>query len=496
MSHAFDLAAAAHAEMLRDGFQPDFTPEIEQQVEQVRASAEQRLATPDVQDLRNLLWSSIDNDTSRDLDQIEWAERTPQGVRVLVGIADVDAAMPKDSPLDRHAANESTSVYTPAAVFPMLPEAMSTDLTSLNEGEDRLAVVIEFTVSNAAAENICDIAALLLKTRIYRAVVTNKAQLAYDSVGAWLEGHGNAPAKVAVSEGLQAQLRLQDEAAQILRRHRILCGALDFDRAETKATVQGQNVPSLTAAKRTRANDLIEDFMIAANEVMATTLQAAGRSSIRRVVRTPKRWDRIVALAAQHGTELPAGPDSAALNEFLKQQKVADPVHYPDLSLGVIKLMGPGIYMLTNPADKDEGHFGLAAHDYTHSTAPNRRFPDVITQRVVKAMIANADAPYSDDELTSLAEHCTQMEDNARKVERNTLKMAAALSLQHSIGHTYSGVITGVSDKGVYVRIANPPVEGRVLENGQGLDVGDVAQVKLLHTNPQRGFIDFAAVRT
>ena len=495
-SQGFNLAAAAHAEMLRDGFQPDFTTDIHEQVDDVRASIQERVQTPGVQDLRNLLWSSIDNDTSRDLDQIEWAERTPQGIRVLVGVADVDAAMPKDSPLDRHAARETTSVYTPAAVFPMLPEAMSTDLTSLNENEDRLAVIMEYTVSNAAAENICDIADLLLHPKIYRALVRNQAQLAYDSVGAWLEGHGDAPAKVAASQDLQQQLRLQDEAAQTLRRHRILCGALEFDRAETKTTVQDQDVPSLTAARRTRANDLIEDFMIASNEVMARTLEQAGRSSIRRVVRTPKRWDRIVELASQHGVTLPAEPDSGALNDFLAKQKIADPVHYPDLSLGVIKLMGPGIYILTNPADKDQAHFGLAAHDYTHSTAPNRRFPDVLTQRVVKAMIASTPAPYSDEDLTAMADHCTQMESNARKVERTTLKMAAALSLQSHVGQTYAAVVTGVSDKGVYVRIPNPPVEGRVMQNEKGLDVGDQVQVKLLHTNPQRGFLDFAALQT
>jgi exoribonuclease-2 len=495
-SHGFNLSAAAHAEMLRDGFHPDFEPALQQQLNAVRAAASDRLKTAGAEDLRSLLWSSIDNDTSRDLDQIEWAERTPQGIRVLVGIADVDAAMPKDSPLDKHAARETTSVYTPSVVFPMLPEEMSTDLTSLNEGEDRLAVVIEYTVNTAEPDNICDTDSLLLNTRIYRALVHNCAQLAYDSVGSWLENTGPAPAKVAASAELQQQLRLQDEAALVLRRHRVLCGALEFDRAETKTTVVDQNVPSLTAAHRTRANDLIEDFMIAANEVMAKTLQRAGRSSIRRVVRTPKRWDRIVDLASQHGTALPAEPDSGALNDFLIKQKAADPVHYPDLSLSVIKLMGPGIYVLTNPADKDQAHFGLAAHDYTHSTAPNRRFADDITQRVVKAMIANADAPYSDGDLTALAAHCTEMEDNARKVERTTLKMAAAVSLQRHIGQTYSAVVTGVSDKGVYVRIPDPPVEGRVMQNEQGLDVGDQTEVKLLHTNPQRGFLDFAAIRT
>lgn len=494
-SHPFNLAAAAHDEMLRDGFHPDFPAAITEQIEQVRQMAAQRLATPNVQDLRGLLWSSIDNDTSRDLDQIEWAERTAAGIRVLVGVADVDAAVPKGSPMDAHAQRETTSVYTPAQVFPMLPEEMSTDLTSLNETEDRLAVVVEYTVSNAAAENVCDTADLLLNPKIYRAIVRNKAQLAYDGAGAWLEDRAAAPAKVAASADLQQQLHMQDEAAQMLRRHRILCGALDFERIEPQAVVAGQQVKAIVAHPRTRANDLIEDFMIAANEVMARTLQQAGRASIRRVVRTPKRWDRIVDLAKEHGVTLPAEPDSGALNDFLMKQKTADPVHYPDLSLAVIKLMGPGIYVLTNPRDKDQAHFGLAANDYTHSTAPNRRFADVITQRVVKAMIANAEEPYSSDDLAAMAQHCTEMEDNARKAERNTLKMAAALALQPHIGQVYPAVVTGASDKGTYVRIANPPIEGRVTQNDKGLDVGDEVRVKLLRTNPPRGWIDFGAQR-
>ena len=260
--------------------------------------------------------------------------------------------------------------------------------------------------------------------------------------------------------------------------------------------MQDNQVQDLRVHKKTRANDIIEDFMIAANETMARTLLKAGRSSIRRVVRTPKRWDRIVALAAEHDTQLPAEPDSGALNTFLLKQKAADPVHYPDISLSVIKLMGPGIYVLTNPNDPDQAHFGLAAHDYTHSTAPNRRFADMITQRIVKALFANQTAPYSDDELTAIAEHCTEMEDSARKVERTTLKMAAALSLAPHVGQTYSAVVTGASDKGTYVRITDPPVEGRVMQGAKGLDVGDELNVKLLHVNPERGFIDFASLRT
>jgi exoribonuclease-2 len=491
-----NLATAAHAEMLRDGFQPDFSADTQTQIAQVRATAANRLQTPGVTDLRSLLWSSIDNDTSRDLDQIEWAERTPQGIRVLIGVADVDAAVAKGSPIDKHAAAQTTSVYTPAVVFPMIPTELSTDLTSLDENVDRLAVVVEYTVNMNAPDNECNVDGLLLNTKIYRALVHNRAQLAYDGVGNWLEGRTAPPAKVAASTDLQAQLHLQDEAARMLQKHRILCGALEFDRAEAEADMQDNQVQDLKARKKTRANDIIEDFMIAANETMARTLLKAGRSSIRRVVRTPKRWDRIVALAAEHGTQLPAEPDSGALNAFLIKQKTADPVHYPDISLSVIKLMGPGIYVLTNPNDPDQAHFGLAAHDYTHSTAPNRRFADVITQRVMKALLTNQPPPYSDDELTTIADHCTEMEDAARKVERTTLKMAAALSLAPHVGQTYSAVVTGASDKGTYVRITDPPVEGRVMQGAKGLDVGDELNVKLLHVNPERGFIDFASLRT
>ena len=491
----FNLAAAAHAEMLRQGFHPDFPPEADQQIADVRAGEASRNAPQaGVEDMRGLLWSSIDNDTSRDLDQIEVAEQQGDIILVRIGIADVDAAVAKGSVLDKHAADATTSVYTPAKVFPMLPEELSTDLTSLNEGQDRAAVIIEFGVKTQPPENVCAFGDFVVNPRIYRAIVNNKAQLAYNGVGAWLEGRTAAPAKVAASGDLQAQLMLQDQAAQVLRRHRRLCGALDFDRVEATAqTDQAGDVTGLKAMKKTRANDLIEDFMIAANEVMARTLERAGRSSIRRVVRVPKRWDRIVALAQEKGTTLPEQPDSGALDDFLLAQKTADPVHYPDLSLAVIKLMGPGIYVRTSPGSADQGHFGLAAQDYTHSTAPNRRYADDITQRCIKALLANAPEPYATGDLDALATHCTEMEDAARKVERNTLKMAAAVTLQHSIGKSFAGVVTGASDKGTYVRIVDPPVEGRVTQGGKALDVGDEVQVKLLHTNPQRGWIDFAA---
>ncbi len=480
----FDLAAAAHDEMIHEGFTPDFTPEIADQIAELRRRPA-ATASSELRDLRDLPWSSIDNDTSRDLDQIEVAERVDGGIRVLVAIADVDSAVAIDTPIDRHAAAQTTSVYTGVRTFPMLPEELSTDITSLNENGDRAAIVIEFV---AAADGTIG------SSDIYRALVRNKAQLTYNGVGPWLEGKSAAPAKVAASADLAAQLKLQDEAARALRDQRHLLGALEFDRVEPQAVVQNGQVSGVTAAHKTRANDLIEDFMIAANEVMARTLQDKGRSSIRRVVKTPERWPRIMELAEQHGEKLPEQPDSGALNAFLQRQRAADPVHYPDLSLAVVKLMGPGEYVLLRAGEESQGHFGLAAHDYTHSTAPNRRFADLVTQRLLKAAWAGRPAAYSDDGLNSIAQNCTLKEDAARKVERATMKRVAAVALQNRIGETFEGVVTGVTPKGVFARVAQPPVEGRIMRGEQGLDVGDVIRVKLLHTDPGRGFIDFGRV--
>lgn len=477
----FDLAAAARQEMIREGFHPDFPPGSDQQLAALKA---RRAAAPQagIRDLRELLWSSIDNDTSRDLDQIELAERTSGGIRVFIGIADVDSGLPMGSPLDQHAEAETTSVYTPARIFPMLPEMMSTDLTSLAENEDRLAVVIEMLVSADGS---------IASSDIYRALVRNQAQLAYNSVGAWLENRSAAPPKVSASSGLQAQLKLQDEAAVALRNQRHRLGALDFDRMETQAVIADGKVQTIAAAGKTRANDLIEDFMIAANEVMARRLAASGRSSIRRVVRSPERWPRIVELAARYGETLPAEADSAALNAFLAKRRSADELHYPDLSLAVLKLMGPGEYVMSPPGSSPPGHFGLAAHDYTHSTAPNRRFADLITQRLIKALLADHAPPYSDADLTSIASHCTEREDAARKVERAMNKRVAAVAFHNRVGETFTAVVTGVTPKGVFVRVLNPPLEGRLMRGEQGVDVGDKLRVTLLATDPIRGYIDF-----
>jgi VacB/RNase II family 3'-5' exoribonuclease len=482
----FDLNAAAHDEMIHEGFTPDFAPGTEEQIVALRHRP--TLAASDgVKDLREMLWSSIDNDTSRDLDQIEVAERVEGGIRVMVGIADVDSALGIGTPIDQHASSQTTSVYTTVRTFPMLPEELSTDLTSLNEAGDRMAIVIEFVVGPTGEFVSTDGAGGV----IYRALVRNKAQLTYNAVGSWLEGKGAAPPKVAASAELAAQLKLQDEAALALRAQRHRLGALEFDRAEAHAVINDGRVHDFAASPKTRANDLIEDFMVAANEVMARTLKEKGRSAIRRVVKTPERWPRIVELARQCGDSLPEQPDSGALSAFLQRRRAADPVHYPDLSLSVVKLMGPGEYVLSRPSDDDQGHFGLATHDYTHSTAPNRRFADLVTQRLIKATWAGQPSPYSDGQLDGIARNCTLKEDAARKVERTMMKRVAAVALKDRVGETFAAVVTGVTPKGVFVRVPQPPVEGRVMRGEEGMDVGDQVQVRLLHTDPQRGFIDF-----
>jgi exoribonuclease-2 len=484
MSQHFDLAAAARREMIEQGFEPDFPPAALEQAARLEMQSP-RLAGEGIRDLRHLLWSSIDNDSSRDLDQAEAAERVEGGVRVMVAVADVDEDVPAGSPIDDHAAKQTTSVYTGIRTFPMLPEKLSTGLTSLNEGADRLAVVIEAIVRHDGE---------IASPAVYRAVVRNHAQLTYSAVGEWLEGRSEAPPKVAQSPDLEAQLKLQDEATRLLITERHRMGALSFDRAEPEPVFSDGQVREIGIHKKNRATDLIENFMVMANGVMARTLSAAGVSSIRRVVKTPERWPRIVELAAQRGERLPPEPDSKALNAFLQRCRQADPVHFPDLCLAVMKLMGPGEYVLVPAGGQDPGHFALAAHDYTHSTAPNRRFSDTVTQRLIKAVLAGAKIPYSDAELAAIARNCTLKEDAARKVERNMHKRIAAMALARRIGEVFDGVITGVTPKGVFVRLKAPLAEGRILHGQHGLDVGDKVRVKLVSTDPERGYLDFARV--
>jgi exoribonuclease-2 len=469
--------------MIAHGFEPDFPPAVQQQMAEIQAKFPQAstIATG-VRDLRSLLWSSIDNDTSRDLDQIEVAEQLPDGsVKVMVGIADVDAFVPKGTPIDDHAAKQTASVYTGVRIFPMLPEALSTGASSLLEDQERLAMVIEFVVTPDGNVN---------SGVVYPARVQNKAQLAYNAVGGWLQGTSPAPPKVAASADLQVQLKLQNDAAQALKKQRVLHGALNLDTNEVHAVVLNEQVVDIAKQERNPATELIEDFMIAANGVVARMLEKV--SSLRRIVRTPERWDRIVKLAETLGGNLPAQPDSKALNDFLLQRKQADPDHFADLSLSVIKLIGPGEYVLERPGDPEPGHFGLAVQDYTHSTAPNRRFPDVVTQRLLKALLAGAPNPYTDDELSAVAKNCTEKEDAARKVEREMSKRLAAVVMSKRIGEVFDAVVTGVTEHGTFVRALNPHVEGLLDQGQQGLDVGDRLRVKLTRTDVQRGYIDFA----
>ena len=437
-----------------------------------------------MRDLRDQLWSSIDNDTSRDLDQIEVAERLPNGdVKVLVGIADVDAFVPKQSAIDQHAARETTTVYTGIRNFPMLPEELSTGKTSLLEHQDCLSVVIESVVDGDGHVSSSD---------VFRALVRNQAQLQYNSVGAWLQGTAAAPPKVAASADLEAQLRLQDAVAQKLRSRRYENGALDLQTNEVLPLVLNAQVVDVVKQQKNHATELIEDFMIAANGVVARMLHKV--SSLRRIVKQPERWDRIVQLAATHGEKLPAEPDSKALNDFLIKRKTADPDHFADLSLAVIKLIGPGEYVVERPGDAATGHFGLAVQDYTHSTAPNRRFADIVTQRLLKAMLAGQPNPYSDDELSLVAANCTEKGNAARKVEREMSKRLAAVAMQHRIGAIFDAIVTGATPKGTFVRVAQPHIEGLLAQGQQGVDVGDKLRVKLIRTDVQHGYIDFARV--
>jgi exoribonuclease II len=477
-----DLQATARQIMMERGFEPDFPPEVPKQLASLKDHPPQIAPANGVRDLRNLLWSSIDNDTSRDLDQIEVAERIANGdVKIMIGIADVDAFVSKTTVIDQHAARETTTVYAGICNFPMLPEELSTGATSLLENQDRLGVVVEFVV---------DTAGVLKATDVYRAVVRNKAQLQYNSLGAWLERNGTAPAKVLASNELQAQLKLQDEVAQKLKQQRFQHGALNLQSDEVHTLVLNEQVVDVVKQQKNRATELIEDFMVAANGVVARMLENV--SSIRRIVRTPERWDRIVQLAATHGEKLPAQPDSKALNDLLLRRKAADPDHFADLSLTVIKLIGPGEYVLERAGDVAPGHFGLAVQDYTHSTAPNRRFADVVTQRIIKAMLTGQPNPYSDSELTAIAANCTQKENAAKKVERDMSKRLAAVAMQKRIGEIFDAIVTGATDHGTFVRITQPHIEGLLAQGQHGLDVGDKVRVKLIRTDVQKGYIDFA----
>jgi exoribonuclease-2 len=486
-SHSLDLFAIAHQAMIEEGFVPDLPGAVRQEVQSLVAKPAPSLPDSSVRDLRAFLWSSIDDSKSRDLDQVEFAEALPGGdTRLSVGIADVDMLVSKGSAIDQHAAENCTSVYAGVKTFPMLPEELSTDLTSLNAGQDRFAVVTEMVL---AADGT------VKSTSFYRALLKSHAKLSYEAVGAWLDGKADPPPVVKAVPGLEAQIRLQFESANRLEEFRKQQGAIELETIQATPVVNELGkVTELAVTEQNSARDIIANFMIAANVAMAQFLEAKGGPSLRRIVRTPKYWSRIVEIAGELGEKLPATPDSRALADFLARQKKADPLHFPDLSLAVVKSLGPGEYAVQLPGEDGEGHFGLAVQDYTHSTAPNRRYADLVTQRLVKAAIVNQKSPYTADELKSIAEQCTLREAGARKVERKMRKVAAAVLLRDKIGEQFEAIVTGVTPKGTFARILKPPVDGRIMRGERGLRVGEKVRVRLLSTDPERGFIDFARV--
>lgn len=502
--HRSILQSIAHRAMLERGLLPDFSSEALAELGQLQRATVAAIDSNTIRDRRNLLWASIDNDDSRDLDQLTVAEALPAGkMKILVAIADVDSSVKNGSAIDEHARHNTTSVYTAAEIFPMIPEKLSTDVTSLNFNQDRLAVVVEMVVGGDGS---------LEDSKIYKAWVRNHAKLAYNSVAAWLDfsrlhtgTKGDIPEEIAAVQGLAENLQLQDRVAQSMKKLRHLNGALSLETIEAKPLFDGDQIRTLEIEEKNRAKEIIEDFMIAANGVTARYLSAKGFPSIRRVVRTPKRWERIVEIASDHKFGLPPEPDSKALEEFLIQEKATDPMRFPDLSLAVIKLLGKGEYVAELPDPVLEpglpqgnvpGHFGLAVKDYGHSTAPNRRYPDLLTQRLLKAALDGKPAPYSKDELDDLAAHCTEAEDAANKVERQVEKSAAALLLESRIGEHFDSIVTGASEKGTWVRLLSVPVEGKLVQGFEGMDVGDQMRVQLTSVDVQRGFIDFRKVNS
>lgn len=484
--HRSILQSIAHKAMLERDLLPDFSIEALAELEHIQHSMLVARDNNTIQDKRSLLWASIDNDDSRDLDQLTAAEvLQADKVKILIAIADVALSVKNDSAIDEHARHNTTSIYTVAELFPMLPEKLSTDVTSLNLNQDRHAIVVEVIVN---ADGVIE------DSNIYEAWVHNRAKLAYNSVAAWLENKGEIPEEITAIHGLAENLRVQVRVAQSMKKLRHIHGALSLETIEAKPVFDGDQIRALEIEEKNCAKETIEDFMIAANGVTARYLSSKGFPSIRRVVRIPKRWERIVEIARDHKYELPANPDSKALEEFLIHEKAADPLRFPDLSLSVIKLLGSGEYIAELPDGNASGHFGLAVKDYGHSTAPNRRYADLLTQRLLKAALEGKPVPYSKDELDALAAHCTETEDAAKKVERRVEKSAVALLLESRIGEKFDSIVTGASEKGTWVRLLTVPVEGKLVHGFEELDVGERLQVQLIDINVEQGYIDFKKI--
>lgn len=478
-----ELAKLANQIMQVRGLEPEFSEKELEQLSQINTPAP---LSPKYVDLRTLLWCSIDNDDSRDLDQLTYAEIEKDNKMIIwIAVADVDALVNKGSAIDNHARMNTTSVYTPAKIFPMLPEKLSTNLSSLNENEDRAAMVVKIQINQMGD---------LENASIFQSLVHNHAKLTYNAVGGWLEGNSDLPDKIKQMVGLDNTLKIQHKAAQLLKQNRQKMGALTLESSDAEAKIENNNQIVIQLSPHNFAHQLIEEFMIAANKVMAQHCTEAKIPSLRRVVRIPKYWDRIVEVAKSFGEDLPQKPDSKALDAFLINRKKADPLSFPDISLTIIKLLGRGEYIVEN-ADADPiGHFGLAVSDYTHSTAPNRRFPDLISQRQYKAFLHGQKLPYTLEELSSLSAHCTQQEDAAQKVERHLNKSAAAMALSSQIGRIFNGIVTGVGAKGTWARIFQPAVEGKIIQGFENLQVGDKVVVQLKRVNIPKGFIDFVAL--
>jgi VacB/RNase II family 3'-5' exoribonuclease len=482
--HRTILKRIAHQAMIQRGLLPDFSPQVIAELSKIEGPATKR-QDPTL-DLRHLLWCSIDNDDSLDLDQLTVSEAMPDNaVKILVAIADVDALVKKDSAIDDHARQNTTSVYTPAKIFPMLPEKLSTDMTSLKFASERCALVVEMVITENGS---------LQTSNVYFAMVCNQSKLAYNRVSAWLENNGQIPREISQVPGLAENLLLQDQVSQQMKRFRHEHGALTLETIEARLIFDEDKLTDLETEKKTRAKDIIEDFMVAANGVTARFLASKDMPSFRRVVRTPKRWTRIVEISLEHRFKLPAEPDSKALELFLTQAKASNPISFPDLSLSIIKLLGPGEYIVEHLGEKATGHFGLAVKAYTHSTAPNRRYPDIITQRLLKGALEGLPLPYRVEELEELAKHCTEKEDAAKKVERQVEKSAAAMLLENRIGEQFDAIVTGATDIGTWVRLLHPPVEGKLTSGFEKMDVGQRLRVRLISTNVERGFIDFGRV--
>ena len=480
-----DLTAIARRVMLENDFAIDFPPAVLQAVQSLEDHRAEPFADHTIRDLRALCWSSIDNESSRDLDQIEFAQYLPNGdIKILIGIADVDALAPQDSAIDKFAARNTVTVYTESVIFPMLPSELSTDLTSLGKAEDRLAIVVEMIVGADGKTGA---------SSVYRALVHNYAKLSYEETGAWLDENAAPPRVFSRVEGLKEQVILQKDAAARLQKFRHEKGALEFETVESEAVLKNGEITNLKSVLPNTAQSIIENLMIAANVEMAEFLESKNVASLRRVVKTPARWQGIRAIARSFGENLPEIPDSLALSSFLEKRKIADPVHFPDLSLAVIKLLGAGEYVVQLPGEDAGGHFGLAVRDYAHSTAPNRRYPDLIVQRLVKAALDDNPPPYSAEQLNLIAAHCNERESAARKVERQMRKVVAASVMQKHLGETFDAIVTGITPSGTFARILRPPVDGRIITGEENLKVGEQISVRLVGANVEKGFIDFAA---